>query len=200
MNEERIEFLGNPELASIKPVLEAEILDIFGKLSPSQFRHLFAGQLLQKHLASAFRAANATEGTFWLADFDTGELVPIYNNGEQAGKILSDIRQPLGKGLIGMVFATEQSFCENEVYKNSMHSKGVDQCVNMITTSMIAAPVFFGKKTRGVVSCVRLKADVDSTDPPGFTHEDFRHIQVAADTVEVLIQYRALHVALYGSS
>ncbi len=126
--------------------------------------------------------------------------MPVYNNGPQSVTLLSNIRHPVNAGLIGMVFSTEQTFCENEIYRNALHNKRVDETLEVVTCAMIATPVFFGNSTRGVVSCVRLKpADSGSADPPGFSHRELRHIQVAADTLQRLIEHRLYEIALHGS-
>ena len=197
MDDDRISFLPPPELEPLRIQLDKQIAEILEELNAAAFGRQIISPLMRSHLGSAFHAVGASEGTLWLVDRETERMVPVYNNGAQAGKMLAEIRHPVSAGLIGMVFSTQQSFCENEVYKNQQQDKRIDLSLGVNTCAMIAAPVFFARRMRGVVSCVRLKPATSSDpDPPGFTHREFRHIQVAAETLQRLIEHRLFEIAL----
>ena len=76
-------------------------------------------------LASAFQSAHADEGTVWLLNPAGDHLVACYNSGPDAERI-AGFQQPLGKGIISMVMETEQSFCENNIHRNSTQDKRLD--------------------------------------------------------------------------
>lgn len=144
---------------------------------------------------AGFRAAGAHEGTVWLAErsgpltSDVEALVPVYNTGPEADRFVGTFRQPLNRGLISAVFAYEQPFCENDVYKNQKQDRTLDQTLGVLTASMIAVPLYFAGELRGIVSCVQLKRPGDPVDPPGFTMESLRHIQLASEVLTRLLDH-----------
>ena len=142
--DERVELLPDPELDPLRSYLEERLAGILANAGPGQFRQLFVNQLVRSHLGAAFHAAGASEGTFWLTDSRSEELVPVFNNGARAKDFLDEIRQPMGSGLIGMVLSTQQSFCENEVYRNALHDRRIDEALEVVTCAMIATPVHIG--------------------------------------------------------
>jgi hypothetical protein len=92
-----------------------------------------------------------------------------------------------------MVFASEQPFLENEVWKNARQSKALDSMLEVQTCAMIAVPFYFLQACRGVVSCVQLKrAGSRQPDPPGFRPEHLASIQRAVALLSELIEYRLL--------
>ena len=49
-------------------------------------------------------------------------------------------------------------------------------------------------------SCVRLKSgNVAESDPPEFNFKEFRHLQLAAETLQIIIEQRLQEVAIQGS-
>lgn len=200
MNEERAQFLPDADLQPFVNRLDSRITEIVSSLNVAEFRRQIVGEHLKNHLKAAFHAAGADEGTFWLADHRKSELVPVFNNGPQSQHMLNEVRQPISAGIIGMVFSTEQAFCENDVYKNTYHDKTIDETMMMTTCAMIASPLYFTQHTRGVISCVRLKSgNTNEPDPREFSFKEFRHVQLAAETLQIIIEQRLQEVAIYGS-
>jgi len=148
---------------------------------------------------SAFAAAGADEGSIWLAersaDNAVNALVAAYNTGPDASKLIVH-RQPIAKGIISSVFAYEQPFCENQVYKNEKHDKTVDKSLGMVTVAMIAVPLYFAGSPRGIVSCVKRKPRAQKNDPPGFPMESLRPVQLAAEVLSRLIDHRLIGVTV----
>ena len=96
-----------------------------------------------------------------------------------------------------MVFASEQPFTENEVWKNANQSKLLDSMLDVQTYAMIAVPFYFLEECRGVVSCVQLKKPASPhADPPGFGPENVISLQRATALVSRLIEFRLLSRAL----
>jgi hypothetical protein len=153
--------------------------------------------LMRRTLEQGFADAGAHEGTVWIVDEPGGCLVPALNTGPQSEKLVGKFRQPLNAGLICMVFASEQPFLENEVWKNAQQSKLLDSHLQTRTYSMIAVPFYFLKECRGVISCVQLKKPGSTEpDPPGFNPAHLMSVQRAAALVSQLIEYRLLGSAV----
>ena len=132
-------------------------------------------------LTAAFLAAHADEGTVWLMNPDGNGLVALSNSGPDAARIVG-FQQPLGRGLISMVFETEQAFCENDVQRNAAQDKRLDQHLGKATQSLIAVPLIIGGEVCGVISCVQLSRK------DGFTGRDLDLITRAADNLQQAIE------------
>jgi hypothetical protein len=118
---------------------------------------------------------------------------PRTPSGRNAEKIVGQFKQPLGSGLISMVFATEQPFLENEVTRNAQQSKLLDSQLDVQTHSLIAVPFHFLNACRGVVSCVRFKSPSGGAGgPPGFHAIHLGHVQRATALLSQLLEYRLL--------
>ncbi len=133
-------------------------------------------------LARTFREIGADEGTLWLLDEPQAHLVPRWNSGPEAARFVNSYRQPLERGLISLVCISEQSLCENQVYRNDTQDPTLDRKLGKRTCSMIAVPVRHCGAIRGVVSCVKLRSrDDHESDPPGFTLSDLETVAGVAE-------------------
>jgi hypothetical protein len=90
-----------------------------------------------------------------------------------------------------MVFSSEQPFLENEIWKNSHHSKLLDSMLKLQTNAMIAVPFYFLGACRGVLSCVQLNKS-DTPAGGGFRAEHLAHVQRATAVLSQLIELRLL--------
>jgi len=149
--------------------------------------------LMRRVLERGFADAGADEGTIWLLDGAGDALVPAYNTGPNAARLVGQFRQPLNAGLICMVFASEQPFLENEVAKAPRQSKLLDSLLGVQTCAMIAVPFHFLRACRGVISCVQLQHPARAgVPPPGFRPEHLAGLQLAATLLSQLLEYRLL--------
>ena len=152
-------------------------------------------------LTTAFEAAGAHEGTLWLAergappDTSVTSLVPVYNTGPHASQFVGKYRQPMGKGLISSVLAYEQPFCENNVHTNRNQDKTLDQTLGVVTSAMIAVPLYFASAPRGVVSCVQLTPR-DAPPTPGFSMRDLSRVQLASEILTRLLDHWLIGVTV----
>jgi hypothetical protein len=105
-------------------------------------------------LREAFRAARAEEGCLWLVDDVAGELRPVFHSGPGAEMFLREIRQPLNAGLVSMVFSTGNGILEESVAERREYCPDVDRRLSKRTRSMVAVPVVFAGRCRGVLSGV----------------------------------------------
>ena len=161
-------------------------------ITPENFASLL-DPLMREVLQQGFTAAGAHEGTLWLLDANAQNLVPAFNTGPSAQKIVNHFRQPLASGVISMVLASEQPFIENEVFKNTRQSKLLDAALLVQTYALIAVPFYFLKNCCGVISCVQLKTPgSQAPDPPGFAPSALIPIQTATTLISRLLEYRVL--------
>jgi hypothetical protein len=108
----------------------------------------------------------------WLLDGES--LVPAINTGPNAARLLDTFRQPLARGLIGMVVVTEQAYCENDVAADPRRDATLDTLLGVRTAAMMAAPMVLGSAVRGVVSCVQFHGE---TMPAGFEPQHLEHLE-----------------------
>lgn len=131
-------------------------------------------------LRDAVRAAGADEGVLWLVDDLRGELRPCFSIGSHSEIFLSEIRQPLSSGLISMVFFTENAICESEVGRHAEYCPDVDLRIGTKTKAMVAIPVFFAQRCRGVFSAVLFDSSNGDAKRDAFAHGDFEILSKAA--------------------
>jgi hypothetical protein len=176
---------------ALRPALVERLERIGSEIRAMDIDSIF-DELMREILGQGFTQVGAHEGTVWLLD-DTGKsLVPALNTGPDAGR-LADFKQPLNAGLISMVYSSEQSFLENEVWRNSEQSKMLDTLLGKQTCAMIAVPFCFLHACRGVISCVQLKNPGSAEpDPSGFSSEHLTSIQRTADFLARLIDLRII--------
>jgi hypothetical protein len=188
----RFNVLPDPAFLDLKAVLAERLERVAAGIRPEQFGSLL-NPLMRQTLERGFAEAGAHEGTVWLSEEGGDFLVPAWNSGPNAARLVGQFKQPLSAGLICMVFSSEQPFLENEVWKNSKQSKLLDSLLQVQTTAMIAVPFYFLRACRGVVSCVQLKpSKADATEPPGFRPEHLAHVQRATALLSHLVELKLL--------
>jgi hypothetical protein len=131
-------------------------------------------------LRDALTATDADDGALWLVDDVKRELRPCFSIGQYSKILLNEIRQPLTSGLISMVFFTEDSICEAQVGSRSEHSPDVDSRLGAKTKAMVAIPVFFAQRCRGVFSAVLFEVSSKVPHKEAFLHSDFETLAQAA--------------------
>ena len=189
---ERLNILPSPSLLAHRAELAEDLERIGSCLRPDQFADL-VDPLVRESLLSGFAEACADEGTVWLLD-ETGEnLVPAFNTGPDSARFVGQFKQPLGAGLIPMVFASERPFLENEVWRNERQSKLLDSLLQVQTCAMIAVPLYLVRRCRGVLSCVQLRRPGQArAEPPGFRREHLASVQRLSALLTRLIDMNLL--------
>lgn len=145
-------------------------------------------------LTNAFDHIGGSEGTVWLANRKSSALVAVSNSGPNADEIVG-FEQPIGSGIISMVFAQQQPYCENQISSKSGHDDTLDRQVCLATRAMVAVPFYFAFGLRGVISCVQLQ-EKDQPEPKGFESSHIESMVRAANNVERLINGKLLSVTL----
>ena len=144
-------------------------------------------------LCDAFLDVGGCEGTVWLFDENAGDLVAVFNSGEDADSLIG-FCQPLGQGIISMVFVQQQPYCENYIQASEGHDDTLDRNISKHTTAMIAVPFYFGFGLRGVISCVQLEEASHARE--GFSFADVETLSRVANLLERLVNESLFSSAL----
>jgi putative methionine-R-sulfoxide reductase with GAF domain len=166
-------FRPDPGLQSIAPIVQLRLQERAALIDGAWYRGRDA-RLAREVLEDAFAQCGAHEGTVWLIDGDS--LVPAVNTGPNAARLVDSFRQPLARGLIGMVAVTEQAYCENDVAADPRRDATLDTMLGVRTSAMMAVPMVVGGAVRGVVSCVQFH---DSPAPQGFLPQHLEQLERA---------------------
>jgi hypothetical protein len=171
--------------------LEERLQDWVEGLDAGSFSELL-DPLVTKVLEGSFRWVGGDEGTVWLVDAEEDNLIAVFNSGPHSRELIGH-QQPLGRGIISLVYANEQPYCENEIAKRESHDDTVDRKLGTETGAMIAVPFYFAFGLRGVISCVQLTRDNGDEKPaPGFDTGHVEEISAAVTVVERMINGRLL--------
>src|ERR1051325_9607098 len=146
----RCNIVPDPQFTVLKSTLTERLAQVASRINYQNFASLMDG-LMRQSLHQEFKEAGADEGSVWLVEPIGQCLVPVYNSGPNAARFVGTFRQPLSAGLISMVFASEQPFIENEVYRDSRQSPLLDNLLQVQTRALIAVPFYFLKTCRGVI-------------------------------------------------
>jgi hypothetical protein len=188
--EQRVTLVGDPRLLPLRGAFRERLSLAGAAIAGPQFT-TFLDAAAHRAFRHALRLAGAHEGTIWLVDTERTQLVPVLNTGPNATQLLA-YRQPLDAGMISMVFATGSAVCEHDVYRNAAQDKSLDRNLGTLTCGMIAVPLRFAEDDRGIVSCVRLKPDIDAPDPASFSPDDLEVMTTAATTLGGLVDRRLM--------
>jgi hypothetical protein len=171
VDDSRLTLLPDQTLIPLLPALQARLSQVGRSIDARNFCSVLDGTM--KGLVDCVvQGIGATEGSIWLLDQATESLTVAYNTGPNSQKLIGKFSQPLSSGLVSMVFSSEQSFIENEVFKNSLQDKTLDSTLKVRTHAMIAVPFYFLDGCRGVASCVQLvPGGQEAVAPKGFSGE-----------------------------
>ena len=182
-------------IAAARPELDGCLKEMARNLA-DRFADLCDGAIsdLLRHQISA---ANADEGTVWLLDASGEFLLPRFNSGHNAERLVAGFRQSIREGMISMVVATEQPICENAVQANDRQDKTLDKLLGLQTCAMLAVPLYFAGELRGVMSAVQLAAaGTEAVSRPGFTIDDLAALQRTTTILSRLIEHQLLLACL----
>ncbi len=164
-------FRPDPGLQGIAPTVQLRLQERAMLIDGAWCRGNEA-RVAREVLEDAFAQCGAHEGTVWLLNGDS--LVPAVNTGPNAGSLLDTFRQPLARGLIGMVAVTEQAYCENDVAADPRRDATLDTMLGVRTAAMMAVPLVVGGAVRGVVSCVQFHG---ASAPAGFSPQHLEQLE-----------------------
>jgi len=178
----------DPTLSEHSDAIERRLAAIIRGISPETFQELLGDPGLSV-MRSTMSCISADSMSIWLVD-DADERMVVTQTLPDPEFI--GWSQPVGEGLIGLAYASEQSLCENRVYANAEHSKRADKALDQVTCALIATPLYVGGTLEGVLSCVQLKDSLDEPDPSGFTARNMNRVRRLSKVIERLVNYRLL--------
>jgi hypothetical protein len=172
--------------------------DLAATLKPTEFLPLLGG-VSRAQMDDTFRRIEASEGSLWLREAGEEHLVTVYNTGPHAESIVLEHLQPLDRGIVSMVYGTGKTFAGSDVHRSGRQDKTLDARLGVLTCSMVAVPLRFAGRTRGVLNAVKLKpADSTDPDPPPFAGDATQRMQLLASTLERLIDLALFRAVLGG--
>lgn len=193
MKRNRLNFLKNSDFSQLGTDVEKHIETWIEASNPVETAGLL-DQVCQDILKGVFSQIGGSEGTVWLANPDEDSLVAVINSGPHSKDIVG-FEQPIGSGIISMVFAQQQPYCENEISADAGHDDTLDRQIDKATRAMVAIPFYFAFGLRGVISCVQLLSD-ESPEPKGFGSADIEQMVKAGNNVERLVNGKLLSAVL----
>ena len=142
-------------------------------------------QVLVKVLETIRDLLQILDGSIWLLDEDTSELVCRYLSNPQSESIRG-WRLPLGQGVVGWVAENGQSVLVPDTQEDSRYFEGVAQHIGIEIRSLIAVPLWDQQAVFGVLEVV-------DTVHQRFNEQDLRVIESLAATASIAIQNARLH-------
>jgi len=193
---ERLTVLSDDRLGHLRSIVRTRLRELAARAGAGAFEEFFDGTM-RALLEDRFRAIGAHEGTVWLLDESRNFLVPRFNTGPNAANFVGHFRQSVRSGMISMIVSTELPLCENEVSRNQLQDKSLDQKLGLQTCAMLAAPLYFAGELRGVISAVQLRVpDSAEPEPPGFSPQHLDALQLTASVLARLIEQQLLSLAI----
>lgn len=194
---DRFNLLPDERFTPLKSALTERMTTIGRVITPDNFRGV-CSPLITNLLRETFRLAGGQEGSIWLTDHARQNLVISYNSGPNAAQI-TGFKQPLNRGIISAVYASQQGMVENEVYANEDHDRTLTDKLKQLTYAMVAVPFYFLNECRGVISCVQLttaEALENGQAPLGFSRSSLQAVQTAASVTRELIDAHLLAITV----
>lgn len=134
----------------------------------------------------------ATEASVWWIDATGSALEIAYNSGPNAAQLIGKARQPLSRGIVSMVVASEQAHLENAPSERGGFSADIDQQFQQKTRALIAVPLYVWRRCGGVLSCVQLGDEPTK----GFRADDLllmqRHGRIVDDLLDLALMRSVL--------
>lgn len=193
MNANRLKFLSTPEFNQFGADVESHIESWIQSSHPSDIAGLLDDMCLAV-FSRIFEMVGGSEGTLWLSNSDESKLVAVFNSGPHSDDIVG-FEQPIGSGIISMVYSQQQPYCENEISAETGHDDTLDKQIHTFTRAMLVVPFYFAFGLRGVLSCVQLKEE-GLPEPSGFQSSDVELMVRGGNNVERLLNGKILSVVL----
>lgn len=134
--------------------------------------------LTEEVLRRSCQKISCANSALWLASND--HLEPVLGYGPHAENFIGQYRHPLSEGIISMVHASGQPFCENNIATNPHHSSRLDQMLAIQTDAMIAMPVVYQGNISGVITFVHTSHSNAEAAPQEFSAADMEEAEYAA--------------------
>jgi hypothetical protein len=182
-------LLADPRLAEMAPILAERLEAACRKITAENFGSL-VDSVMVRMLNDALIFLHAQVLIISMLDPAKEYLIAAYVGGA-ARKTKVGTRRKVYDGLRGLVFANEQTFCQNHFTQSPFFDPGVD-AEPPIPTNVLAAPLGIGCEVRGVITIIKTKSATDAPDPADFGPDDVARIDLLAATLGSLIEHRLL--------
>jgi GAF domain len=190
----RLTFFPDPRVAELTAILEDRLLAAARQVTAERFASML-DPLFERMIVDAFGDTEAHEGIIMLLEKDETELAVAYQVGPASGPWLG-ARVPAGAGLRGMVLASQQPFCGNDLYNNPQHDRTLDERIGLVLCATVIVPFYFGRQLRGLIAAMQYKPADSAPDPKGFSPESLEKIELLSTGLGRLLDYRLFCAAL----
>ena len=155
------------------------------KISESMAADINLDELLELIVRNLMAVVEATGGTLYLVDYETGELVSrVLVDGTNS---LKEIRLKLGTGIAGHVAETGELVNIRNAYDDPNFTNNFDQITGRKSTTILAMPIFSpNQKIIGVVQLINKRNGT-------FTTRDERLLTAMAAQAAISIEVSRLH-------
>ncbi|MEZ0386808.1 MAG: GAF domain-containing protein [Verrucomicrobium sp.] len=187
-------WLPEPRVAPLVPAIEERVTQ-FATLIRAANLQEFLDPLMTRLIHDCFRDAGAHEGVIWLLDSSQRNLLCAYQVGAASSRLVN-FRMPVDSGMAGMVLATQQPFCENNLSTNPSAASKLDEVLGMMVCSRILAPFFISGQMRGIIACYRTKTGPDAADPPPFELDSMEEVTLLTRLLGRLLDHKLLCAAI----
>lgn len=188
-------WLPDPRVAPHAQAIEERVGNFAAHIRPATFTE-FMDPLMVRLAGDCFRDAGAHEGVFWLADREQKNLYCGYSQGPHADK-LNSMKVPVDTGLSGMILATQQPFCENNLSQNrAAASSALESRLGVIVCCRVLVPFFIAGKMRGVLAAYKYKPTLDDPEPCSFDQEAVEELNLLSRLFGRLLDHKLLCAAI----
>ncbi len=119
------------------------------------FRALFDAED-RNFLNQAFSMMMASEGSIWVADPTTRELVMAVNTGPDAAALELNTRQPDTEGILGKVYQEDAHYADHGMFRDKYESHKTDEELHQHTLHIAGYPFHVLGCKIGVLSIVQV--------------------------------------------
>lgn len=134
--------------------------------------------LIEEILRRSCTQISCPNSALWIAEAD--HLLPIVGYGPHASNFIGEYRHPLSEGIISMVHASGQPFCENNISANPQHSSRLDLQLSIQTEAMIAVPIISRGTIFGVITFVHTSVANKTQQVLAFNHNDLAETEFSS--------------------
>jgi hypothetical protein len=174
--------------------IEERVGNFAGSIRAATFME-FLDPLMKRLIVDSYRGSGAHEGVIWLLDREQKNLLCACQVGTASRK-LSRFVLPLESGVSGMVMATQQPFCENNLSANRAAASVLEERMGVIVCSRVLVPFFIAGTMRGIVSAYLTKPTLDAPEPQGFDTDAVEEISLLARLLTRLFDHKLLCAAI----
>ena len=134
--------------------------------------------LLQEVLKRLCGIIQCEDSTLWIAE--GAFLMPVIGVGIHSERFIGKYSHPLDEGIISMVHASGQPFCENNIRTNPHHSARLDQQLGVQTDAMVATTVVSKGEIVGILTCVHTSPAGETGTTLSFQATDMGELEFTA--------------------